>query len=380
MLVNRGLEAARCLKPGHLRLWHRSRRLRDRPAVILIPSILGTRLLDGRGRSLWATTRDLYFGPRFDGAKEVRTAGLLEHFTVVPAIFAHDVYGGLLRFLERIGGYRRDTDLFVLDYDWRTGIVDGARQLANLVRQVVARGAARVDLVGISTGGLIARYFLGHETDAAAKRARRAIYIGTPQRGTFHVVEMLVQGLRPAPWGRRFSGTEVAGLQTAWDCLPHPDERLFIDDRGEPLGLSHYDPEVWLRHGLVSLPRDELAVRLARARQLHDALDRSPVHRDAFVIGGRHLPTTFRARISRGKVVLSACQPQRDDPYVAHTYRPGDNSVPEASLRALPGLREERLFWVSANAHHLLPSEPEVHRLILEALFAPETPNRQPHP
>jgi pimeloyl-ACP methyl ester carboxylesterase len=360
--------------------------VRNRPPLILIPSILGTRLVNGKGGERWDTTLDLYFGPNVSGAPEVTPQGLLEQFTLVPGLLSYDIYGGLVRFLEHIGGYRRNEDLFVLDYDWRTGIVDGAAKLHSLVQRIRGIGDEKVDLLGISTGGLIARYFLAHggadvladgnatPTGLGAACTRRVVYVGTPQRGSFHVFEMLVQGVRPAPLGKHFSGDDIARLQTAWDCLPHPNERVFIDDEGKSLELNLYEPEVWRRFRLLALREPDLVRKLDRARRLHEALDRPFVHRDAFVIAGRNRPTTVRARVSHGKLKLAPCEPQRNDRYADHMYQPGDNSVPAASARALPGIAEERLWWCKPTAHHLLPADRSVQRLVVEALLATARP------
>src|SRR5262249_7622573 len=148
-----------------------------------------------------------------------------------------DVYGGLIRALER-AGYRRGIDLFPMAYDWRAGIAAASEQLAALADEI----GAPVDLVGVSTGGLVMRAFV-----AGGGGVGRAAYVGTPQRGTLSALGTLMKGSQPAPFGRTFAPAELAQIQTCWDILPHPDERVFVDAGGAPLELDLYDAEVWGR-------------------------------------------------------------------------------------------------------------------------------------
>jgi pimeloyl-ACP methyl ester carboxylesterase len=366
MLVNRVVETARALQRKNRVLRRRARSSRTRVPLVLVPSLMGTRLVDPRGRGVWSSKRQLYF-PLSSLGTEARTAGLLEGFTLLPGLWSYDVYGGLVRYLERIGGYARGEDLFVLDYDWRTGIAEASAELGAFVRRLEARiGERKIDLLGISSGGLVARHFLGSNRE----RARRCVSVGTPQRGSFTALEALTSGLRLAPLGRLFSSREVAGLQTIWDCLPHPAERTFIDEQGNLLDLDLYDADVWRRFGFASLGRDAIAARLDHARASHEALDRCAPHPDLFVVGGRKIPTAIRACVSGDRVAFPACAPAPNDPLAALMFSPGDSSTSEASLCGVPGLSADRVRWVSPKEHRLLTSAPDVHHRILEALLA----------
>jgi hypothetical protein len=385
VILNRALEAARHLRAETTVLRRRAARHESRSPLILVPSVLGVRLADERGRGLWGWTRQLYVGPDIGRAARAEPRGLIDGFAAVPGVVGQDCYGALVRYLEGVGHYRRNEDLFVLEYDWRLGIAHGAKCLDGLIRQVKGAGDERVDLVGVSTGGVIIRHWLtwaggDAAADAASPVARvmpaigRVIYAGTPQRGSFHTLEMLVHGIRPAPLGRRFTAAEIAGIQTAWDCLPHPDEPVFVDEGGHPLPFSLYDVETWRRLGLLPTAAATVAKKLEAASQLHRALDQAPPPVDATVIGGRHLPTTYRALVRGDRVEWPACQPRSDDPFVGLLYTRGDGSLPEHSLRGLPGLDDRRLSWATPPAHHRIPSDPEVHRAILESLLTDERP------
>ena len=359
---------------------------------MIVPPLFGTRLVNGEGRVIWGATSNVFFGPTIGGATGVRPAGLLEELPIIPGIVGQDIHGGLMRYLVHVGGYRRGEDLFSLDYDWRAGVVHGAAQLEALVRSIRGVGTERVDLVAISSGGAVVRYFLAYggadvlgdpavieaarpARSPGAAWARRVIYIGSPQRGTFGAPAHLHEGIEFIPGGKHFPASELALCQTPFDYLPHPDDPVFVDEKGSVLPLDIYDPETWIKLGLAGglkdINVDDFEARLKRGRRLHAALDGGAGrHPDTIVIGGRHLPTRARFLVLNGRAVLPDCDPRSIDPAITFTYEPGDGALPEASLRAVPGLEEDRLWLVTPKAHHLIPADPEVHRLLLEALLA----------
>jgi hypothetical protein len=382
VLVNRLLEGVRALTLRERLLARRGRRARDRRPVVLVPGMCGTRLDSARGLALWGTTRTLYFGPRVTRRNDVRTNGLLRQLTIVPGLYAHDVFGGMVRALGR-AGYVEGEELHVLDFDWRQGIVAGARALAELVARLRGFGDERVDLIGVSTGGLVLRAYLGYGggdplTDAptpdAARTVGRVVYVGAPQRGSFDAVACLHRGFRFAPAGKLFTAHEAAGCQISWDALPHPDDPVFVDEEGAPLAIDLYDPATWERLGLGDPgTAAERPGCLARALALHRALDRAAAlpQPDAYVIGGRHLPTPARVLVRRGGGVhMPPPVPRKDDPYVGYLYRPGDGELPETSMRALPRVAPDRIWEVGPKAHAAFASDAGVHRLVCEALLA----------
>lgn len=386
------IERARRVGLGPRLLRERASAAKDRVPVVIVPPLFGTRLVNGEGRVIWGATSNVFFGPTIGGARGVRPAGLLEELPIIPGVVGQDIHGGLIRYLVEVGGYRRGDDLFSLDYDWRAGVVHGALQLEELVRSIRGIGTERVDLVAISSGGAIVRYFLAYggdgglvdpaATEAAkpslspgAAWARRVIYIGSPQRGTFGAPAHLHEGIDFIPGGKHFPPSELSLCQTTFDYLPHPDDPVFVDEKGNVLPLDIYDPETWIKLGLAGglkgIDVDDFDARLKRGRRLHAALEGGAgKHPDTIVIGARHLPTRARFLVSRGRALIPDCDPRKIDPAFQFTYVPGDGALPEASLLAVPGLEEDRLWLVRPKAHHLIPADPNVHRFLLEALLA----------
>jgi hypothetical protein len=160
----------------------------------------------------------------------------------------------------------------------------------------------------------------------------------------------------------------VARFQTAWDSLPHPGDAVFVGEGGAaaPPGLHLYDAATWTRLG-IDVPGADLQARLDAAARLHLTLERAS-HSDSFAIGARHLPTFSRCIVSGGRASFPPCDPRPDDPRLAFAFEPGDSSVSERSLGA--GLDPARVWYVQTDQHRALPADPEVHRLVLEALLA----------
>jgi pimeloyl-ACP methyl ester carboxylesterase len=364
MLLNRAWEAVHRL-PLRLRLLRRrARMVAERVPLVLVPSILGTRMLDGRGRLAWGSVRRLYFGEPLGDEAGARPAGLLRGFTIVPGLLQYDVFGGLIRFLTVVGGYVPGEDLHVLEYDWRGGVAQAGARLAELLERLRGAGEERFDLVGMSTGGLVARWAMAH----ASAAVRRVVYVGTPHRGSFAALWYIADGVQPAPLGKAFAGSAVGRFQTAWDALPQPGEPVFVDEGGEPLRLDLYDPETWFRLGLCDREADPER-RLQAAAQVQRALA-AGAHADSFVIGAKNLPTGARCIVRDGAATFPPCEPRPGDPRLRFAYEPGDTAVTERSLTALPGLDPQRVWFVEVGEHRALPADREVHRLVLEALLA----------
>ncbi len=146
------------------------------PLVLIVPGLPGTKLGQG-GEELW-----------FDVSK-ARRGGLL-NLAYQPGATPLDTLGvfnsvyGQLDVRLRFSGF----DVAVHAFDWR-------RPLAELGDELAARVAAapgEVHVVAHSMGGLVARAAIHR----GAPNLRKVIMLGTPNHGTFAVV----QGIRGAHW------------------------------------------------------------------------------------------------------------------------------------------------------------------------------------
>ncbi len=233
-----------------------------RNPVILIPGILGSRLVDGgSGRVVWGAFSGDYADPEdAEGARlfalpmregaplvaledGVRPDGVLAELKVdllgLPLVLR--AYFDILLTLA-VGDYADSTlgesgavdykgqhyTCYQFDYDWRRDLAENAARLAAKVDEVSThvqrrRGTeepVQVDIVAHSMGGLVARYYLRYGSQplpedgslpeltwSGASRVDRVIIVGTPNAGSVLALSQLVEGVRFAPVQGSFERT-----------------------------------------------------------------------------------------------------------------------------------------------------------------------------
>ncbi len=169
----------------------------DRPAVVVIPGIMGTHLRRRAGELIWIDPLRLMRGHFSDlslappGA-EVEPAGLNRTY------------------LPLITHLAETRDVYLAPFDWRLDIRDSANKLANLIQDqvLVANPTRSVHLVAHSMGGLVGRSLTfvapGVWSEMGAEQrgdSGRLVMLGTPNRGSFSIVltltgaEMILKAL-----------------------------------------------------------------------------------------------------------------------------------------------------------------------------------------
>jgi Lecithin:cholesterol acyltransferase len=385
VIINRLLEAARRTGHVHRELARRARDTTRRP-VIVVPSVLGVRLVDDRGRSAWGSTRRLFTGAGPAESQRATPAGVLDGFRLVPGLYRHDVFGGFLRYLEQIYGARLGEDLFALDYDWRRPLADAARALAELVARVRGASDDRVDLIAVSSGGQVVRTYLagGWADDPAHALAdpvlgagpgavHRVVYLGAPQRGNIAGFGYLQEGVAMCWGGQTFDARAMhTGCTALFDLLPHAGERIFVDQDGAALELDHLDVATWKMLGLVGHDRPGLAEDLARARANHALIAGAAArHPPAIAIADRHERTATQMVVDHGKLVVPCPSCGSDGARYPFAFGAGDGVVPAASMAAVPNGAADGVWWVETSAHHRIATDAHIPPLVVEALLAP---------
>lgn len=123
--------------------------------------------------------------PGIMGSAEVPTGNYLPSgkteyaWALDPVLRSYDNLWNALK----LAGYKEGENLFALPYDWRRSNVLTALDLKTKIDEVKAKtGSAKVDLIGHSMGGLVARQYI--ERDAYAGDVDQLIFLATPHLGS----------------------------------------------------------------------------------------------------------------------------------------------------------------------------------------------------
>lgn len=178
-----------------------SESLPDRP-VLVIPGILGTRLVDEKANQLvWGNAGALRRlarititnGPRdplpIDG---IRTDGLVQEASVF-GLWNVKQYTTLKSALVKLG-YRDGRTYFEFPYDWRQSNLTTARKLKEFVNNHSILRHSEFDIIAHSMGGLIAVIF--SKMHDQRSQVRKIVFMGTPFRGSANTLATLTEG-----WG-----------------------------------------------------------------------------------------------------------------------------------------------------------------------------------
>jgi hypothetical protein len=277
-----------------------------RNPVILIPGVLGSRLVDESGTVVWGAFRGDYANPRTaEGTRlvalpmrrgaalselvdGVRQDGALEslQLTAFGLPIGVGAYVNILLALG-IGGYRDEalglsgavdygTDHFTcfqFAYDWRRDISEIAGELdayiaekeayvrAEYARRGIEREEVRFDVVAHSMGGLVLRYYLRHggvplPVDGSlpelswdgARKVDRAVLIATPNAGALQSFHDLLDGADIGPFLPTYPPAVLGTMPSVYQLLPRPRHGAWTAPAGgaPPDALA---AETWERFG-----------------------------------------------------------------------------------------------------------------------------------
>lgn len=284
---------------------------RDRNPIIVIPGVLGSRLIDQRSQQIvWGQFGGSGVDPRTPwGAQlvahkmgrgqllrtlrdNVQPAGTLDSIDVqflgIP--FQVNAYHDLLVSLG-VGGYRdaqsnlpgidygnQSYTSFQFAYDWRRDNVENAQLLhqfilekksyvENLRRQRYGDDFApvRFDIVAHSMGGLVARYYLQYGdanlpddgslpeiTWKGAQLVERLVMIGTPNAGSLDAIANLVQGETLSRFLPKYEAAILGTMPALYQLLPRSRQSPVIAE-GDRRGVDLMDSRTWaqFRWGLL---------------------------------------------------------------------------------------------------------------------------------
>ena len=311
-----------------------------RQPVVVIPGILGSRLVDGpSGRIVWGAFAGDYADPRRDeGARLVALPmrpgapladledgtvpdGALDRVQLrvfgLPVVL--NAYRTILGVLG-VGGYADESlgasgavdygsdhyTCFQFDYDWRRDVSENAVRLHEflLEKEVFVRekraerfsqadAPVRFDVVAHSMGGLLVRYYLRYGpqpladdgtaprlTWEGADRIARTIMIGTPNAGSIRALDELVGGVKLGPFTPRYQPAILGTMPSIYQLLPRARHGVLVREGAEDVPLDPYDADLWERMGWGLAAEDQDGVLAKLLPELSDAANRRAVALD----------------------------------------------------------------------------------------------------
>lgn len=265
-------------EPDLERLYRVPRENRQQPPVVIIPGLMGTRLVDADGREAWPGSSLKLLTSRYadlalplpqdrnpaPGGDSLYPGGLFERAA------GRQYYSRILAVLETAGGYHRGTagvpvrdgkpGYYVMTYDWRQDAIDSTIVLDKLIDQIrldYGDPELRVDVIAHSLGGLIARYYArygrqdlleGNEfpvTHEGARKLRRLILVGTSNLGSLEAMHALIEGRAS---GLRTTPPEVImTMPSIYQLFPHALHEWLYTASGKPLQRDQFDAYIWER-------------------------------------------------------------------------------------------------------------------------------------
>lgn len=371
---------------------------REPNPVIVIPGILGSRLVSDDGKVVWGAygigairhgsangRRALALPMRRNSGlgsltDEVQQDGTLDRLTLSPGI-GLKAYHGLLKALV-IGGYRDDKNrppkagehisCFEFGYDWRRPNAENAAALGKFIEETrrfiraerIRRGLPereiKFDIVAHSMGGLVGRYYMMYgdatpPTDgtrpqvtwAGARSVHRFIQVGTPNNGSAEAILQLKDGMVLSSFVPKFQAAVIGTFPSTYELLPRAADQPLVDALGRQ--LDPFDPAVWKRYqwGLAAPSQDKYLQQLLpgtrdRATRLEIALDhqrKSLAAAKAFQMAldcRCTLPAgvTMHAFVGNAKPTVSQLQVMADGSLTPIAYQHGDNTVTARSALA----------------------------------------------
>jgi pimeloyl-ACP methyl ester carboxylesterase len=332
-----------------------------RHLVIVIPGLGGSVLRDHAGAKLWggptpfAASSMLPAELSVDENPHLVPTGLLTTVGDLPGFANVHSYDGLLKRLRHDfrdvvvdDGHPEHRNLnanvVAFPFDFRRSLVEAAERLAADVAERRERlGNPTVVVIGHSTGGLIARYWMGPL--GGSKVCRGLITMGTPHRGAPKVADWLANGARIA--GIRLPG--ATGVIRSWpslyEMLPHYRAiNLFDESTGwwRPSFPHEVPASCWSTRALhafgIYTDTQDAWNRYTVARSGCGGGDGPPL--DRFVVYGSGHSTTQSLTYRDGVLTASDDTP----PWLIEATCAGDGTVPPISAIPLD-LSEQRSAW-----------------------------------
>ena len=169
--------------------------------ILIIPGILGSELTQ-TGELVWPNLIGLVTDPAsgFLDVLNLDQNGRPVNADVKPGNIISKInysfgsYDYSAALIDEFGkaGYSLNQNLFVFPYDWRLSIADNALLLGTDIKNILVQtGAAKVNIVAHSLGGLVLKEYLAN---AASPAIDNVVFVGVPNLGSAEAAHELIFG------------------------------------------------------------------------------------------------------------------------------------------------------------------------------------------
>ncbi|MEO1676947.1 MAG: hypothetical protein AAFU80_02180 [Pseudomonadota bacterium] len=296
----------------------------QKPFVIFLHGIFGSRLSASDGEEVWPPTASEYIRKAYRRTDKLLDPGLLVT-DIIRRASCCDVYQPVIDDFEKIG-YSENADgevgtLILFNYDWRKDLRSTSDSLAETLDTLAPD--AEIRLVAHSMGGLVCRDLLEsgrYSVRSWFPKVRALITLGTPHMGA-PLALLRAAGLDGAMGMSASDVKRLAGdsrYPSAYQLLPPPGTAYVRDvNEGEDKGfvVDTFNQGFITSHGLS-------AANMQANRDFHAGLDlvqRRPSHVDYYLFASSTEETLNRFQTASGQLL-----PLKD-------RRGGDETVPAAS-------------------------------------------------
>ncbi|MFU8833196.1 MAG: alpha/beta fold hydrolase, partial [Wenzhouxiangella sp.] len=266
-------------QPDLVRLYETARTEISQPPIILIPGLMGSRLTSESEGEIWPGSFFNVLFSRFESSALaidpealLPMTGDMEPAGITGKFAGRAFYSAIIETLESAGGFSRawpgqpllagQRHYYIFTYDWRLDNVQTVVKLDQLIDQIRADHDdpdLKVDIIGHSMGGMIARYYMRYGPIDVTNdnrfpinyhgehRVRRLILLGTPNLGSVEALKAMMIGRRIGL--RRIQPETLITFPSFYQLLPHPLNDWLLDMDGRPVEADPFDIETWQRFG-----------------------------------------------------------------------------------------------------------------------------------
>ena len=356
----------------------------ERTPVIIVPGMMGSRLVDESDREVWPNISRIILSPG-DNFLDILSLNAntksdhkIESISIIENVFSRDFFSGLFSELSKIN-FVKGLNILTAPYDWRLDIPDmswgssyPSRSLNEVIEQIkIQANVSEVDIVAHSMGGLLVKEYIRKNGGGSI---RKFIDIGTPHFGSPNAFKVLTLGDDLGFRWFNFTFLDSGKIKSISQNMPSvyqllPSRKYFdgalseykyyIFDGVNKASRLDFDQT---KNYLKNSGRNQLLVE--RADDFHQGID--DLNPEDYGIETHNIVSCGVPTIGQ----IFVLEKKDDDHYIYNIRMiDGDGTVP---LRSAMGLPVSNTYYFKDVEHAVMPSAEGISGLIVDILSSDE--------